>query len=501
MVGDEAMTNRKKKTKAKVIPFPVPNSTEMATVGTKAWRDVVPTHLQEPLAKALTAMEAGDDKTALYWFGECAAIEPFNRAVLYFGSTCASRAYFGLRGAGTNAAPAVLQGWRECAETLVRAAYEVAPDDAVACHNIGRFVQDCGDDAQAEIYYAKATKLDGGQVETWANWGTARYQLGDRVAANAYWDRAIALEAKHASGMLAQSYIHLRRERYPEGLRLFEGRWKDLEFNSGYGRKDLGPHMWHGEALQDGESVLFHGEQGLGDHVQYARFVRAAKDRGIPVRGLETRGTLKRWMQAALPDVEIFVRDVDTPRDFTHHCSFMSLPHLLGTTIDTIPAPVAPSFERLPRTEGPRRVGIAWHGAAANPTDLFRSIPHDHLRFLADARHVTWVNLQWDDSADIRLRAWLGNGCENGIAGCTDVLDTATNMAQLELIVTVDTLTAHLAGSLGVPTLLLQRFCREWRWGEDRTDTPWYPSITQITPSSPQNWPEVLGEVVRRLNG
>lgn len=500
---------RKKKEKPK---YPLPKKGGIATVGTDKWKEVVPKHLQEPLRQALTAMDAGDDKTALYWFGECAKLEPFSRPVLYFGATCASRAYFGLRGAGTDQPPHIVDGWRECAETLTKAAFEVCPTDAVAAHNVGRFVQDEGRDEEAEAYYALASQLDPGQVETWANWGTARYQAGDPETANKYWDKAVSLPARHSSGLLAQSYILLRREDYAEGWKRFEGRWYDREFIAGYGRKDLTGKIWHGEPLKDGESVLFHGEQGLGDHVQFARFVREAKDRGIPVFGLETRATLKRWMANAMPDVDIFIRDHDKPAGYTHHASFMSLPHLLDTRIDTIPPPLAPNIavatEIVPKTSIPdggfatkKLVGIAWHGAAGNPADAIRSIPHDQLQHLSGIPNVTWVNLQWDPNADIRIRAWLGEECVNGIEGCQDVYDTAQVIEGLDLVVSVDTLTAHLAASLGKPTWLMQRYAREWRWGEKRTDSPWYPSLEQISQPAPGDWKTPLLEVRRRLCG
>lgn len=470
-------------------------------VGTKQWRDVVPLHLQDPLAKALHASEARDFKTALYWFGKCAELEPMNRVVLYFGSSAAQQAYFGLRGAGSSISPAVMEGWRDCAETLTKAAFEVAPDDAVACHNVGRFIQDCGKDEEAIAYYEQAAKLDGGQVETWANMGTAYAMIGDMDRANRYWDRALYLDPRHPTGLLSQGYILLRRGQWKDGWEKFEARWKDREFVTGYGRKDLGKRkVWHGERLHHGESVLFHGEQGLGDHVQFARFVKAAHDLGIPIAGFETRGTLKRWMEQALPDVTILTRDVDPLPASSHHASIMSLPHLIGAQSGYCPPPVAPPLARQPTpSDGLRRVGLAWHGAAGNPADYARSIPHDQLAHLKGTR-VRWVNLQYDDLADMRIRAWLGNDCENATAGVRDVLDTAERMVQLDCVVTVDTLTAHLAGSLGIPTRLLQRFAAEWRWGTGDGATDWYPSITQIRQPAPHAWQPVLEQVKQDLS-
>jgi len=485
---------------------PVPASDRpLSIVGTKRWRETVPQHLQQPLAQALRAMEDNNLPEALKWFGACADIEPFSKPVLYFGGQVAAQGYFTLRGQDPNHPN--LPEWRGIAETLVRAAFEVAPDDAVACHNLGRFLQDAGDDAEAIPVYRHALLLDEKQVETWGNLGTALYQLGRVEEAWECWRQATALPADKASARLAQSYIWLRQGRYTEGWGAYNDRWRDLEFQRGYGRfKDLGPKHWRGGPLPKRHALYVHGEQGLGDHVQFARYVAELQRQGYTIAALETRAVLKRWMEASFPGLAIHVRDTHPLPEYTHHVSTLDLPGILGTTVETIPAPMPPTFRDstnediktlMRRVAGDTsiRVGIAWEGAKGNPADSIRSIPHEALRHLADIPNVTWVALQFAPDAPMVGRAWLGKQFIDGADGCQDALDTAAVMRGLDLVVTVDTLTAHLAGTLGVPTWVLHRFCREWRWLDQGEACPWYPSVRSLTVSTPGDWDGLLARV------
>ncbi len=490
--------------KTKRLKLVTPNEADnspVSMVGTKRWRETVPRHLQVPLAKALRAMEANDLAQALKWFGECAELDPFSKPVLYFGGQVAAQGYFALR--GRDAQDPNLPQWREIAETLVRAAYEVAPDDAVACHNVGRFLQDVGDDTEAIRYYRHAIMLDSGQVETWGNLGTALYQTGDVEGAWQHWQKCIALPAELSSGKLAQSYIWLRNGNYKDGWAAFNERWKDLSFAQGYSRdKELGGIHWLGGTLPKKHALFLHGEQGLGDHVQFARFVRTAQAKGLNVVGLETRGILTRWMEAAFPDVLVITRDSDNPYPtFTHHCSTMDLPALLGTLVDYVPVPIRPDVAPLCREQfvDTLHVGIAWKGATGNTADAMRSINAEALRHLADIPGVTFVSLQFSPDAAIEGRAWLGRNFIDGTEGCQDVLDTAAVIRGLDMVISVDTLTAHLAGTLGIPTWILHRFCREWRWLDQGERSPWYPSVRNFTQSEPGNWDELLLRVRHEL--
>ncbi len=487
-----------------------PDERPISVVGTARWKAAVPTHLQVPLAKALTAMEANDLPKAMSLFGECCNLcqnEEEIKPILFFGGQVAGQVWVGKK----NEQPPSkhLGEWRGLTEMIIAGAAEMHPTDPVPLHNYGRFLDDEGEQVRAIAWYQKALQYDATQVESWGNLGTALYQQGAVDEAWKAWNNAIKLPADKASARLSQAYIWLRLGQYEQGWEAFHDRWKDLSFTSGYGRKDLDARAihWNGEALPKRHSILLHGEQGLGDHVMFARYVPMLAER-YNVVGLETRPILKRWMEASFPDVRILSRDVDRVEDyptFTHHCSTMDLPFLLKTTVDTIPNSVAPQdplglkWRRILKG-GEFRVGIAWEGAKGNSADYLRSIPAELLQQLAGIPGVTWVSLQFSPEAPMVARAYLN--AVDGTAGCADTLDTAAVMRGMDLVVTVDTLSAHMAATLGIPTILLQRFCREWRWGDETvtgSNCLWYPSLTQYTQTAPGDWPDLLQRVRSHL--
>lgn len=457
--------------------------------------------LAKLLQRALDAMKQNDLVLALKHFGECAEIDPTNKAVLYFGSDAAQRGYFRLRYSDPLPADSKVDQWREAARTLTMACHWADENDPIAIHNVGRFFHDDGDEQAAVEWYQRALKLNRAQVESWGNLGTCLYTLGDTQGAELCWSKAVAFDATNPSGDLAQAYIWLRRGDYLRGWKALNARWEDQTFQASYGRPDLGGTMWTGQPLGKKDTLLIHGEQGLGDHVQFARYIPELIARGYKVAGLETRGPLKRWMEASLPDVPVFDRDRDTLPGFTHHVPLMSLPGLLG--MEEVPPALAPPTSPYPvRTlREPVRVGLVWKGTTGNPIDQQRSLPDDLLGTLADIPGVTWVPLQYDPTgnADLTARAWLGASCEP-TPGYGDVLELAEIMAGLDMVVAVDTLGAHVAGSLGVPTLLLHRFNREWRWGQFSESTDWYPSVTNLTCPAPNDWASVLEQVRARLS-
>lgn len=496
------------------MPTKTKRAKPLSSVGTKRWRQDVPIHLQEPFGKALAAMEANDVVQACWWFGETmnhCQNEHEAKPVMFFGAQVAGQRYLELRGAAPDHKD--LPEWKTITRQILEGGVEAFPDDAVARHNLGRFLQDTYDIEGAKAAYRHTLLMDSSMVETWANLGTLLYEQGDKQTAVECWERAISLPADKASGRLSQSYYWLRTGQYEKGWTAFNDRWKDPVFVRNYGRDaELGGIHWQGEKLLKRHKLFLHGEQGLGDHIQFARFIPSLRERGIQIAGLETRGILKRWMEASFPDVPVFVRDEDARPAFTHHCSTMDLPGLLGTTTETVPPPIAPQMpaddhlfnKSMRRTVASFatqdiRVGIAWEGAKGNTADAMRSIPHEQLRHLADIPGVTWVNLQFADNAAIVGRSWLGANFVDGTEGCTDALDTAAVIRGLDLVVTVDTATLHVAGTVGVPVIGLHRYCREWRWLDSGESSPWYPSALVWSVPAPNAWEPLLREVRHHL--
>lgn len=337
--------------------------------------------LATPLERALRALEEKDLPAALRHFGDCAEIDPTNKAVLHFGAEAVQRAYLNLRHQDPQPPADKLRQWRDIALTITRANFEAYPTDSVACHNVGKFIQDDGDEAGSIPWYRHAIQLKRDQVETWGNLGTALYGIGEVAEAERCWGKCVAFAAENASGALAQSYIWLRRGDFARGWPAMNARWQDHTFHSTYGRDDLSGTPWTGQPLRKGHRLLVHGEQGLGDHVQFARYVPMLRERGLRIAAIETRPPLVRWFEAAMPGVPVVARDQPLP-SYTHHVTLMSLPGILGVTDATCP-PLAPPVARA--TSGaPRRIGLTWFGTVGNPNDEVRSIPHAALAPLAD---------------------------------------------------------------------------------------------------------------------
>lgn len=475
---------------------------QLTHVGSTDWNQAVPSHLAEPLRIALEAWERNDLSIALKKFGECWDLIPpgqevvEGKPILVFGAQAASAGYFALRAREPN--DPKLAEWYSVAENILAGACEIAPQDSVAAHQMGRFYHDALDFAKAVPWYRRALLLNPHQTETWGNLGTVFYETGNRELANEAWDRCLSEGDRIPSSRMSKSYIYLRRGQYAEGWAEYNWRWHDSQFDRDYGRTfDLGPHHWNGSALPKSHRLLVIGEQGHGDHVQFGRYVSELRRRGMNVVGVETRAILKTWFQATYPDIEVIERDSGSLPGYTHWVSMLDLPGFLGTTVETIPPVVSPMVELVPRLSADLCVGIAWEGAKGNPSDKLRSIPAEDLRHLAGIPGVQFVNLQFDRNAPMLAESWLG--AIDGTTGCVSVFDTAKVIAALDVVLAVDTLTCHLAGTLGVKTWLLQRFCADWRWMDDRSDCPWYPSMQTFRQKTPGDWPEVLARVRAQL--
>lgn len=456
--------------------------------------------MKEPLTKALSAFEEARLGDALHWFGECAKIDPMNKAVLYFGSEAAQRAYFMLKMADPTPPPAHLNKWRKSAIDLSLALIE-AHRDSVVLHNFARFIQDDGNDEGSIPIYEEALRLKRDQVESWGNLGTALLRVGRRKEADTAWSKCVAFDAVNASGNMAQAYIWVRRGEWQRGFQALNQRWADRTFTDSYGRKDLNAKgkPWTGQPLKSTDTLLLHGEQGLGDHVMFARYIPELQARGYTIAGLETRAALKGWFDACWLGFPVTVRDQDPLPSFTHHVPLMSLPGILGT--DDLPkslAPEVPDGNVQRGTSARLRVGIAWKGTKGNIMDAQRSMPEHELAGLARL-DVDWVPLQYDPTGVEALTAqmWLGGTVLP--SPFSSVLEMAEVMKTCDHVLTIDSLPAHVAGSLGIPSTVLHRYHREWRWGLDTTETPWYPGQQLVTCLAPDDWAGAIAEAVTHL--
>ncbi|MBM3488711.1 MAG: glycosyltransferase family 9 protein [Alphaproteobacteria bacterium] len=288
----------------------------------------------------------------------------------------------------------------------------------------------------------------------------------------------------------------LRLGRFAEGWARFEAR-RRLPHPAAEERGWNEPR-WDGGAL-DGRTILVHDEQGLGDAIQFARYVPALAARGGRVV-LACRAPLVRLF-GTLAGVAAVVPRGAAIEPCAVRVPIMSLPFHLGTTVETIPA--APYLAVPPGIVAPSaiaaaaglRVGIVRAGNPAHARDSERSLAPDHLAPLASVGGVSWFGLQ---PGGAPLASVLSGAIELG-AGFTDLADTAAAIAVLDLVITVDTAVAHLAGALGKRVWILITHVPDWRWLLGRDDSPWYPTARLYRQPARGDWSTVVARLAADL--
>ncbi|MDZ5649205.1 tetratricopeptide repeat protein [Nitrospirillum sp. BR 11828] len=419
----------------------------------------------------------------------------------------------------------------------------VAPDNPSYRSNLGTALKAQGRFDLAEEAYRQALAIDPGHVDAMANLGGLLHATGRLAAAIACLDRALPLGPDHAATLINLGVALTDRGQLPRALTLLrraveittpppgrpldqqgaEARW-DLavallmagDYAAGWpqfeGRRHRPGHAlarppgaeWDG-ADPAGRTILVHSEQGRGDSLQFARFIAPLAAKGARVI-LACQPELARLLATA-PGVAQVVSTADPLPAYDAYCPLLSLPARLGlaTAADLAidrpyltpdPAQVAAFGSRLNAVAaGRRRVGLCWAGAPGNPVDARRSLDPALLAPLARfAGQAAFISLQKGASA-----APAGLALTDWTADLADYADTAALVANLDLVVTVDTSVAHLAGALGRPVWLLNRYDGCWRWQKGRLDSPWYPSLLQLRQEEMGDWRAPLSRLTARL--
>ena len=339
---------------------------------------------------------------------------------------------------------------------------------------------------------------------------SALVRLGRHEEALADYERGMALDPRYAEVHWNAGLCLLRLGRLREGFGLFEWRKR---LPRPLGKRQLAGREWTGQKLLPGSTLLLYAEQGLGDTIQFCRYATLVARAGVHVL-LEVPSSLR----GLLTGVEGVARVVSSDEPLPHFdwwCSLLSVPSALGTTLGSIPGRTPylraePSRVDLWRQRlGPKqrrlRVGLVWAGGfrpdqpeleAANRR---RNIP---LEQLAGLRHpqIEFYTLQKGAAAEQELadavaRRWPGPDIHDFTALIRDFADTAALVENLDLVISVDTSTAHLAGALGKPVWIVNRFDGCWRWLLARSDTPWYPTARLYRQDSSRQWDGVLTQV------
>ncbi len=360
--------------------------------------------------------------------------------------------------------------------------------------------------------YDRAIALKPELAEAHSNRGVLLFEANRLTEAIAAYDRAIELKPDFAQAYENRGYAELLDGRLETGWVDYEWRLKKKP-PAGHGTPpEPAPPRWHGAESLDGKTLLLHGEQGLGDMIQFCRYATLAADSGATVI-LQTEASLMTLFRTLRGVSRVIERGAALP-PVDYHCPLMSLPLAFGTTLATIPASVpylAASPDKIRDWRellGPRtglRVGLVWSGGhRPERPDLHevnrrRNIPLAALEPIAQPE-VEFYSLQKGPVAQAELSrlmasGWAGPVMRDFTARLDDFSDTAAFIEQLDLLISVDTSTAHLAGALGKPVWLLNRFDSCWRWMLHRPDSPWYPSITLYRQEAPGDWAGVVEHV------
>jgi Tfp pilus assembly protein PilF len=405
----------------------------------------------------------------------------------------------------------VLADLRRYAEALAShdRAIALKPDYADAYVNRGVVLARLQRHAEALANVDRAIALQPDDAEAYFNRGRLLADLQRQQEALVSYDRAIALRGDYAEAHWNQSHCLLALGRFDRGWRLFE--WRNKLDTPG-GTRAFARPVWLGEASIAGKTLFIHWEQGLGDTLQFCRYAGLAQALGAQVV-LSVQDPLRKLLGTLGPEVNV-IGGNETPVEFDYHCPMMSLPGAFRTTLETIPratpylaadaAAVAAWRGRLAALVG-LRVGLCWAGnprrdhPSAHAVDQRRSITLAQFAPLAAVTGASFVSLQKGEAAAQAATPPTCLPMHDWTNELTDFADTAALIEALDLVITVDTAVAHLAGALGKKVWILNRHDACWRWLLDRDDSPWYPTARLFRQPTPGDWDSVIAEVAVAL--
>lgn len=388
------------------------------------------------------------------------------------------------------------------ASASYRYADMLGPSLAIECSDLGTNLQTEGKIDEAVALYRRSIVLEPDFGVAYNNLGSAQQAEGRISEAIASYRQAIACKTDFATAHNSLGILLLLTGRLLEGWPQYEWRW--LDDKNGLKLRAFSQPQWNGEDLA-GRTILLHGEQGLGDIVMLCRYVPLVAAR-MPVV-LELPRSIVSLL-SPLGDVARIVAKGEALPAFDLHCPLGSLPLALSTTVETIPPPV-PRLEvdpervvkwrdRLPPTG--YRVGICWQGNPSYPSDHLRSAPLSAFARLARIPGLHLISLQKQYGLDqldgITGVITLNDDFDNGPDA---FLDTAAVMMSLDLIITIDSAIAHLAGTLGRPVWLALQEIPHWPWMLNGLDTPWYPGMRLFRQESPAGWRPVFDRIAAEL--
>lgn len=438
---------------------------------------------QQPMSewhvKAMRKMLAGDVQGAIHAWSKILLKRPRDAKALYFVALCFYHVHDLVR-----------------AVEYMQACLKIEPTHADAWYNLGKFHQDRGDNETALMHYIAALEHRPRFVEALTNAGNIFHSMGDVATAENCFHQALAENPTSAEAIYNRSFTKLLRGDLAGGWLDYEARWSCPAFIHDYGREFMRTiPMWDGSPLE-GRRILLHAEQGLGDAIQFLRYAHWDGFRELAT--LEVHAPLVELCRESF-ELPVIARGAELG-EFDLQCPLMSLPSRFGcTSIARIPdsVPYLGTSREIAIPPSDRfKVGLAWAGSSTHPNDADRSL-HDlsMLTPLLEIRSVEWYALQLGVGA--LAHRLPGMWCLD--EKLTDFAATAAVIRQLDLVITVDTAIAHLAGALGVKTWCMVPTLPEFRWMLGRDDSPWYPTMRLWRRRRSVAWMPMIREMASEL--
>ena len=430
------------------------------------------------------------------------------------------------------------EGRHDEAIVCYQRAIQYKPDLAEAYYNMGIAYQEKGEDDEAIAHYKAALQCNPGLAEPYINLGGALQKKGEIEAAIGCYQKALQINPCCADAYNNLGSLWKGKRRFDEALDCFrkaigfnpdlaeahwnlalqqllqgnyEEGWKEYEWRSRIkGLESLQTKyeqpLWRGSDIK-GRTILIHAEQGMGDTIQFIRYIPLVAQRGAKVI-VEAQKELDRLF-CGLEGVHDFIPRGNSLPMFDVHCPLLSLPLVFGTVLGTIPgktpyitvdqALLEQWQHRIGAGHGRVRVGLAWSGNPRHEADKKRSASLDAFSRFAGLPDVTFFSLQKGIAAEETKNPPKGIKLFDLSEELHDFAETAALIANLDLIVSVDTAVAHLAGALGKTVWTLLPYTPDWRWMLNRDDSPWYPSMRLFRQPSEGDWEGVIALVRAEL--
>ena len=380
---------------------------------------------------------------------------------------------------------------------ILRRAITIRPDWPEALVNLGNVLRAQGNFEAAAALYRNAHSADPESTSALGNLGLALLNLNKPFEAAAIYTKALSISPDNGDIRMSLGIAQLMQGNYADGWENYEARWHAKQFTAKHRR--FAVERWKGEPLQD-RKLLVYAEQGFGDTLQFCRYLTLLSDQGAEV-----------YFECQRPILELCrslqgVKDVVARKDHLPEADYciplMSIPHIFKTTLESVPSIVPYLSPSPPKVDSFRaqlngtdlKVGLVWLGNPGRQDDDMRSCPETALAQIRAVNHVQFVSLQFGRISPNSDGNLLDLGTQ-----CTSFDDTAAAVEAIDLVITVDTAIAHLAGALGKPVWVMLGHHADWRYLMDREDSPWYPTMRLFRQTSHGDWEGLAAKVAGEL--